>query len=150
MATIPLGLAQNSMVIDNQVEHACLDRREMQFVYQDGDGCIFMDTDSDEQISLSRELVGELPLYLKEGTRAHVVFYAGEPLGLEAPTVVELVVADTEPPAAGANEGRHKPATLETGLRLMIPSPVKVGETIAVDTRNGAYLGRAARREMAD
>jgi elongation factor P len=122
----------------------------MQFVYQDGDGCIFMDTDSDEQIALSRELVGELPLYLKEGMRAHVVFCAGKPLGLEAPSVVELVVADTEPPAAGANEALQKPATLETGLRLMIPSPVNVGETIAVDTRNGAYLGRATRRDLAD
>ena len=150
MATTPLGLAQIGSVLDDQVEQACLDRREMQFVYQDGDGCVFMDTNSDEQISLPRELVGELPLYLKEGSRAHVVFCAGKPLGLEAPTIVELVVADTEPPAAGANDARHKPATLETGLRLMIPSPVNVGETIAVDTRNGACLGRATRREMAD
>jgi elongation factor P len=150
MATNPLGPAQSDSALDDPVEQACLDRREMQFVYQDGDGCIFMDTDSDEQIALSRDLVGELPLYLKEGSRAHVVFYAGKPLGLEAPTIVELVVADTEPPAAGANEARHKPATLETGLRLMIPSPVRVGETIAVDTRNGAYLGRATRREIAD
>jgi elongation factor P len=117
---------------------AILDKREMQFVYRDGDGCIFMDTESDEQIALSREQLGELPLFLKEGARARVVFCEGKPLGLEAPSLVELVVADTEPATAAVN---RKPATLETGHRLMVPACVVVGETIVVDTRTGEYRG---------
>jgi elongation factor P len=120
---------------------AIVDQREMQFVYRDGDGCVFMDTESDEQIALSREQLGELPLFLKEGARAHVVFCEGKPLRLEAPSVVELVVADTEPPAPATAAARHKPATLETGLRLMVPAFVDVGATIVVDTRTGEYHG---------
>jgi elongation factor P len=120
---------------------AILDKREMQFVYLDGDGCVFMDTESDEQIALSREQLGELPLFLKEGTKARVVFCEGKPLGLEAPSVVELMVADTEPPAPATAVARSKPATLETGLRLMVPAFVDVGATIVVDTRTGEYRG---------
>jgi elongation factor P len=120
---------------------AILDKREMQFVYLDGDGCVFMDTESEEQIALSREQLGELPLFLKAGARARVVFCEGKPLRLEAPSLVELVVADTEPPASASPPARRKPATLETGLRLMVPAGVDVGETIVVDTRTGEYRG---------
>jgi elongation factor P len=120
---------------------AILDKREMQFVYLDGDGCVFMDTESDEQIALSREQLGEMPLFLKEGARARVVFCEGKPLRLEAPGLVELVVADTDPPTLAWPTPRPKPATLETGLRLMVPACVGVGETIVVDTRTGEYRG---------
>jgi elongation factor P len=121
---------------------AILDKREMQFVYVDGDGCVFMDTESEEQIALSHEQLGELPLFLKEGARARVVFSEGKPLCLEAPNLVELVVADTEPPVSTSPPAHRKPATLETGLRLMVPAWVGVGETIVVDTRTGEYRSR--------
>jgi len=81
----------------------------MQFVYQDGDGCIFMDTNSDEQISLSRELVGELPLYLKEGMRCARGLLRRQAARARGAHVVELVVADTEPPArAPTNPGTSR------------------------------------------
>jgi elongation factor P len=120
---------------------ATLDKREMQFVYLDGDGCVFLDTESDEQIALSREQLGEMPLFLKAGARARVVFCEGKPLGLEAPSLVELMVADTEPAASPTAAALRKPATLETGLRLMVPAFVDVGATVVVDTRTGEYRG---------
>jgi elongation factor P len=115
----------------------------MQFVYHDGDGCVFVDTESDDQATLPRAWAGEALLYLKEGARAHVTFLDGKPLGLELPPAVELAVTDTDPPTQVALPTRHKPATLETGLRMMIPAFVDIGETILVDPRDGTYLGRA-------
>src|SRR5438876_893759 len=121
-----------------------LDRREMQFIYQDGDGYLFMDPDSCEQVILCRERVGEL-LYLKEGMRAHLVFRAGEAVGLEPPGSVELTVADTDP-AGGPVSRPRKPAVLETGLKVLVPAFVEIGDTIVVDPHTSEYLGRARTR----
>jgi elongation factor P len=131
---------------EDKAEQAFLDKREMQYIYQDGDGYVFMDTETYDQITLSRDWAGDLLLYLKEGTKAQVVFYEGTPLSLEPPATVELVVTDTEPSIKGATaKAQDKSATLETGLRLMVPAFINVGETIAVDTRTGEYLGRAGK-----
>jgi elongation factor P len=127
----------------NMTTIPAIDTRELQYVYQDGDGYVFLDADSDAPVTVPRASAGALAQYLKEGSRVCVHFCEGEPVGLEAPAAVELAVTDTEPPPSEATgAGHHKPATLETGLRLMIPAFVDIGETIVVDPRSGAYIGR--------
>jgi elongation factor P len=128
----------------DKVEQAYLDKREMQYIYQDGDGFVFMDTETYDQITLDREWVGDLMLYMKEGNKAQVVFYDGKPISLELPATVELKVTDTEPSVKGATAAaQYKPATLETGLKITVPPFVGIGEIVAVDTRSGEYLSRA-------
>src|SRR5262245_2779158 len=129
---------------DDKVELAYLDKREMQYIYQDGDGFVFMDTETFDQITLDREWVGDLMLYLKESNKAHVVFYDGKPISLELPATVELTVTETEPSVKGATAAaQFKPATMETGLKITVPPFISVGEVLAVDTRTGEYLSRA-------
>ena len=128
----------------DKVEQAYLDKREMQYIYQDGDGYVFMDTESFDQITLARDWVGDLMLYMKEGNNAQVVFFDGKPISLDLPATVELKVTDTEPSVKGATAAaQYKPATLETGLKITVPPFVTIGEMVAVDTRTGEYLSRA-------
>jgi elongation factor P len=128
----------------DKVEQAYLEKREMEYIYQDGDDYVFMDTETSEQITLPRDQVGDLMLYMKENTKAHVVFYEGKPLSLELPAAVELKVVETEPSVKGATAAaQYKPAILETGLKVVVPPFVNVGEVVSVDTRTGEYLSRA-------
>jgi elongation factor P len=138
------SIAMNRVRPEDKVEQAYLDKRDMQYIYQDGDGFVFMDSETFDQITLPQELVGELMLYMKEGNKAQIVFYDGKPLSLELPATVELKVTETEPGVKGATAAaQYKPATLETGLKITVPSFVGIGEVIAVDTRSGEYLSRA-------
>lgn len=128
----------------DKVEQAYLDKREMQYIYQDGDGFVFMDTETFDQVTLEKMMVGEQMLYLKEGNKANVVFYEGKALSLDLPATVELQVRETEPSVKGATAAaQFKPATLETGLKITVPPFVNIGETVMVDTRTGEYLSRA-------
>jgi elongation factor P len=128
----------------DKVEQAYLDKREMQYIYQEADGFVFMDTETYDQMTLAREWVGDLMLYMKEGNKAHVVLYDGKPISLDLPATVELQVTDTEPSVKGATAAaQYKPATLETGLKITVPPFVNIGEMVAVDTRTGEYLSRA-------
>jgi elongation factor P len=129
---------------EDKVEQAYLDKRPMQYLYQEGDGYVFMDKENYDQTTLGREWVGDQILYLKENDDAQVTFYEGKPISLELPATVELRVIDTEPSVKGATAAaQYKPATLETGLKLTVPPFVNIGELIAVDTRDGKYLSRA-------
>jgi elongation factor P len=128
----------------DKVEVAYLEKRPMQYIYQEGDGFVFMDTETYDQITLNKELVGDLMLYLKEGDTAQVTFYEEKALSLDLPATVELKVVETEPAVKGATAAaQYKPATLETGLKITVPPFVNIGEVIAVDTRTGEYLSRA-------
>ena len=128
---------------EDKVEQAYLDRREMQYIYQDGDGYVFMDTETFDQITLPKDMVAELMLFMKEETKAQIVFHDTKPLSLELPATVELKVTETEPSVKGATaQAQYKPATLETGLKITVPSFIEIGETISVDTRDGKYLSR--------
>jgi elongation factor P len=128
----------------DKVEQAYLDKREMQYIYQDGDGYVFMDTESFDQITIGKEWAGDLMMYMKEGNKAQVVFYESKPISLELPATVELKVTETEPSVKGATAAaQFKPATLETGLKITVPPFVNVGEMVAIDTRTGEYLSRA-------
>lgn len=129
---------------EDKVEQAYLDKREMEYIYQDGDGYVFMDTETSDQITLDREWVGDQMLYMKENTKAHVTFYDGKPLFLDLPATVELKVVETEPAVKGATAAaQYKPAILETGLKITVPPFVGIGEVVAVDTRESKYLSRA-------
>ncbi len=129
---------------EDKVEQAYLDKRPMQYLYQEGDEYVFMDLETYDQIHLNREWVGEQILYLKENDNAQVTFYEGKPLSLELPATVELKVVETEPSVKGATAAaQYKPAKLETGLKITVPPFVGIGEVVQVDTRTGEYLSRA-------
>jgi elongation factor P len=129
---------------EDKTELAYLDKRQMQYLYKEGDDFVFMDQETYDQVTLEDEMVGELMLYLKENDVAQVTFYEGKPLSLELPATVELKVTHTEPGLKGATAAaQYKPAEMETGLKLTVPAFVNIGEVIQIDTRTGEYLSRA-------
>ena len=127
-----------------QVEQAVIDKREMQYLYRDGQDYVFMDNVSYDQIHVSESSLAEAAPYLKEGDSAIMQMYDNEIVGVDLPAAVELTVAETEPGLQGDRvSGARKPATLETGLVVQVPLFVNPGERIKVDTRTGEYLTRA-------
>lgn len=127
----------------DKVEVAFLEKREMEYIYPEAGGYVFMDTETFDQVTLLEELVGELMPYMKPNTKALVTFYENKPLSLELPATVEMQVVETEPSVKGATAAaQYKPATLETGLKVTVPPFIGQGEMIKVDTRTGEYLER--------
>jgi len=128
---------------DEKVEVARLDRREMQYLYADDTGLVLMDTESYEQITVPREVAGDAARFLKEGQTVSVLQHEGTTLGVDLPTTVDLVIAETEPGLQGdRSSAGTKPATLETGAVVQVPLFVTTGETVRVDTRTGSYVTR--------
>ncbi|MGH9411169.1 MAG: elongation factor P [Vicinamibacterales bacterium] len=126
---------------EDDVERAVLDEREMQFLYRDGDSFHFMDTGTYEQLHIDAEVLGDTASYLLPDATIKVEFYGSEPVGIELPMTVDLTVKDTVPGIKGATASAQvKPATLETGLVVSVPSFVNVGDTIRVNTETGEYL----------
>jgi elongation factor P len=115
------------------------------FLYSDGEGFHFMDEESFEQFSLSEDQLGDERFYLKENLSLQVRKYNGEPVSLELPATVDLVVTETEPGLRGdsASGGATKSATLETGLQVRVPLFVKEGEIVRVNTQTGEFVSRA-------
>ena len=127
-----------------KVEVASVEKRDMQFLYRDGEDFMFMDSTNYDQISISKQTVGDAVDYLLENADAIVAMHEGNPLFIELPASVELVVTYTEPGLQGdRSSGGTKPATVETGITVQVPLFIKQDEKILVDTRTGAYLGRA-------
>lgn len=128
---------------DTKVDTATVDRRDMQYLYHDGDGFVFMDVTTYDQMTLPEETVGDAKDYLLENTVATVAIHEGNPLFLEMPASVELEITYTEPGLQGdRSTGGTKPATLETGKQVQVPLFITTGEKIKVDTRTGEYLSR--------
>jgi elongation factor P len=126
-----------------KVETANVDRREMQYLYKDGEDFVFMDTDSYEQTHVSDGVVGEASKYMLENQLATVAVHDGAPLYIELPPSVELVISYTEPGLVGdRSTSGTKPATLETGASIQVPLFIVTGEKVKVDTRSGEYTGR--------
>jgi elongation factor P len=144
MKNLKTGFVNDNRVHpDDKVEQAYLDRREMQYLYKDGDEYVFMDTETFDQTSLSKELVGELMVFMKEGNNCSVVFHDGKALSVELPATVELEVVECDPSLKGATAtAQYKPATLETGLKVTVPPFIEKGEIIIVDTNEGKYMSR--------
>jgi elongation factor P len=129
---------------DEKLDQALIDKREMQFLYLEGDDYVFMDNTDYEQLHASRGSLGSSAQYLKEGDSAVLQMYDGEIVGVDLPAAVELTVTETEPGIQGDRvSGARKPATLETGLTLQVPLFVNTGDRLKVDTRTGEYLTRA-------
>ncbi len=129
---------------DERVERANVDKREMQFLYRDGDDYVFMDSGTYDQLHVGPPALGEAVNYIVDGSTMTLQFCKGEIIGTDLPAAVELEVAETEPGIQGDRvSGARKPATLQTGLVVQVPLFVNQGERIKVDTRSGEYLTRA-------
>ncbi|MEO9224030.1 MAG: elongation factor P [Acidimicrobiales bacterium] len=127
-----------------KVEQAMIDKREMQYLYRDGDGFVFMDTETYEQTTVGSEALGSAAGFITEGAAPNLQFYGDEVVGVEMPAAVELTVADTEPGLQGDRvSGARKPAKLETGVHVQVPLFVNVGDRLKIDTRSGDYISKA-------
>jgi elongation factor P len=126
-----------------KVETANVDRRTMQYLYNDGTSYVFMDTGTYDQLEVSPEIVGDAANFMLENQEAIVATNEGRVLFIELPASVELEITFTEPGLAGDSAtGRTKPATLETGHEIQVPLFINQGEKVKVDTRDSSYLGR--------
>jgi elongation factor P len=126
------------------IERVNVDEVEMEFLYSDGDSYYFMDTTNYEQTHLTRDTLGDAVDYLISNLKIQVEFFDGKAVGIELPQTVELKVIETEPGLKSATASSvTKPAKTETGLIVQVPPFINEGETIRVDTAEGAYLSRA-------
>ena len=127
-----------------KVETANVNKRAMQYLYQDGTDYVFMDTQSYDQVQVPVEIVGDAAHFMLENQEGVVALHEGVPLYIELPAAVELTITYTEPGLQGdRSTGGTKPATLETGYEISVPLFIVQGEKVRVDTRDGSYLGRA-------
>ena len=127
-----------------KIEIAILEKREMQFLYKEGEDFVFMDNKTYDQMNISAATVGDAANYMLENTEAIVAIHDNNPLYIELPASVELTVTYTEPGLQGdRSSGGTKPATVETGIQIQVPLFIKQDEKIMVDTRDGSYQGRA-------
>ena len=123
---------------------AYVERRDMQYLYNDGELYYFMDMETYEQIPVGKDLLGENFKFVKEEMICKIVSYKGSVFSVEPPTFVELVVTETEPGVKGDTAtGATKPATVETGAQVKVPLFIDAGTKIKIDTRTGEYLARA-------
>ena len=140
---------RNGAVIDRtfnagiRVEQAILEKKDMQFLYKDGDEYVFMDTDSYEQMNVDPAKLGDAADYLVEQAVAVIAIFNGDIVTVEIPASAELDITETEPGIQGDRvSGARKPATLETGKVVQVPLFVNIGDRIKVDTRSGDYMTR--------
>lgn len=128
----------------DEVEKVALDTKQMQYMYKDAAGYHFMDTESYEQVALGDDVLGDTMSYIVAEGTVMMEWYEGRPVGIELPAAVELKVVDTAPGIKGATaSAQKKPAVLETGLQVQVPSFINEGEVLRISTENGDYLERA-------
>jgi elongation factor P len=126
-----------------KVEVATVDKRDMTYLYNDGEGFVFMDKDTYDQVTLPEAVVGDAINYMLENQEATVAMHEGNPIYVELPASVVLEVTYTEPGLQGdRSSGGTKPATVETGLQIQVPLFLENNTKVRVDTRTGDYLGR--------
>lgn len=137
------AIIDRTFLSSDRVQDIRLDHRTVQYLYNDGGLYHFMDVETYEQPALPAEVLGDAVNYLKEGVTLELSSYMGEPLDIELPITVDLMVTETEPGFKGDTAtGGTKPAVLETGLKIQVPLFVEVGDIVRVDTRTGEYLTR--------
>ena len=137
------GVVEKTFRPTEKCPQARIDRKDMQYLYNDGDLYYFMDTETYEQIGLSNDQVGESLKFVKENEMVKVCSHNGNVFALEPPLFVELEITDTEPGVKGDTAtGATKPATVETGAQVSVPLFVNQGDKIKIDTRTGEYLSR--------
>jgi elongation factor P len=129
---------------DDKVDVVYLETKDYQYSYKDGDDYVFMDSETFDQVTLGGDMVGDKILFLRENDTVKITFYDGKALDMELPQNVNLKVVETEPGIKGATAAaQYKPAKLETGLTVNVPSFITEGEMIVVDTAEKKYLRRA-------
>jgi len=132
-----LGSGDDIEVID-------LDRREMEYLFSDASGATFMDTESYDQLVISKDILGTALMYLRPNSMTMVLTHDGNPVTIELPPSVELTVKDCPPEVKGATvTNQTKDAYMETGLMVKVPAFIKTGETLKISTENGNYQSRA-------
>lgn len=137
-------ILDKSFISGDRVQDVRLDYHNVQYLYNDGQVYHFMDLDTYEQPAISQEILGDAADYLKENLEVKLTFYNNEPLDIELPTSVDLLVVQSSVAVRGDTAtGVTKKVTTETGLQVSVPNFVEEGDTIRVDTRNGAYITRA-------
>jgi elongation factor P len=134
---------QHNFLSGDRVEDIRVERRGVQYLYNDGDLYYFMDTETYDQMALSAKMLQDQVQYIKESLELVIATYEGEPLDVELPTTVDLQVVDSEMAVAGDTAtGATKRARLETGLEVQVPLFVELGDVVRVDTRTGQYVTR--------
>ncbi len=137
------GVVEKTFRPTEKCPQARIDRKDMQYLYSDGDLYNFMDTETYDQIALNTETVGDALKFVKENEMVKICSYNGNVFAIEPPLFVELEITDTEPGFKGDTAtGATKPAIVETGAKVMVPLFVDQGEKIKIDTRTGEYLSR--------
>ncbi|MDD3360566.1 MAG: elongation factor P [Hespellia sp.] len=138
------GVTETTFRPSESFEEAFIERKPMEYLYNDGDLYYFMDTESYEQIAVNADDVVDSMKFVKENESVSVSSYQGKVFAVEPPITVELVITETEPGFKGNTaQGATKPATVETGAQVNVPLFVDQGEKIKIDTRTGEYLSRA-------
>ncbi len=134
---------QQTFLSGDRVQEVRIERRGVQYLYNDGDLYYFMDTETYDQVGVPAHVLEGQTGYLKEGMELTISMYEGQPIEVELPTAVDLQVVDTEVAVAGDTATNVlKKATLETGLEIQVPLFVQAGDTVRVDTRTGEYVTR--------
>ncbi|MCI9221471.1 MAG: elongation factor P [Lachnospiraceae bacterium] len=137
------GVIEKSFRPTEKFPQARIDRKDLQYLYADGDLYYFMDTESYEQMALSKDTVGDALKFVKENEMCKICSHNGNVYSVEPPLFVELEITDTEPGFKGDTAtGASKPATVETGAQVAVPLFVNQGDKIKIDTRTGEYLSR--------
>ena len=137
------GVVEKTFRPTEKFENAHIDRKEMQYLYNDGDLYYFMDTETFDQIAVNADTVGDSLKFVKENESVKVSSYQGDVFAIEPPLNVELVITETEPGFKGDTaQGATKPAIVETGAQVMVPLFVEQEDKIKLDTRTGEYLSR--------
>ncbi len=137
------GVVERTFRPTEKCPTAHIDRKEMQYLYNDGDLFTFMDMESYEQISVNSEEVGDSLKFVKENEMCKICSYKGKVFAIEPPLFVELAITNTEPGFKGDTAtGATKPAIVETGAQVAVPLFVEEGDVIKIDTRTGEYLSR--------
>ena len=137
------GVVEKTFRPTEKCPTARIDRKDMQYLYNDGDLFYFMDNESYEQIAIAKDAIGDALKFVKENEMCKVCSHNGNVFAVEAPLFVELMITETEPGFKGDTAtGATKPATVETGATVQVPLFVDQGETIKIDTRTGEYLSR--------
>ena len=137
------GVVERSFRPTEKFPAAHIDRVDMQYLYADGDQYNFMNTETYDQISLTRDIVGDAMKFVKENDICKICSYQGSVYSVEPPMFVELEITDTEPGFKGDTAtGANKPAIVETGAQIAVPLFVNIGDKVQIDTRTGEYLKR--------
>jgi elongation factor P len=138
------SMTEHRFSSEDKVEKALLEEQEMQYLYDDGEYYYFMNTENFEQMHLMKDLLGDATQYLIPDLMVKVEFYEGKAMSVELPATVDMMVMETEPGMKGATVSNvTKPAKLETGLVVQVPSFITEGEKIRVNTAEGTYQERA-------